>query len=272
MILIQLSPSELELLRTLLGQYEELVQVDSDDPALERLFPVAYREDPDAAAEFRQYTRSGLVDTKTAKAGAVAAALLGGSGDDGGTIELTDDEAERWLPVLTDLRLIVAERLGIRGRRRPGARRRARRGLRLARPAAGVPDRRDRGAGRGAARGVRVSLELTAEEFEKVVVDELDELPDEMVDGLENLVFVVEDRPEDGTLDLLGEYQGVALTERDRYGFGELPDRIVLFREPLLAICDDLDELRDEIHVTLVHEIAHFYGIDDDELHRLGWA
>ena len=114
MILIQLSPSELELLRTLLAQYEELVQIDSDDPALERLFPVAYREDPDAAAEFRQYTRSGLVDSKTAKAGAVAAALLGGSGDDGGTIELTDDEAERWLPVLTDLRLIVAERLGIR--------------------------------------------------------------------------------------------------------------------------------------------------------------
>jgi predicted Zn-dependent protease with MMP-like domain len=117
-----------------------------------------------------------------------------------------------------------------------------------------------------------MTLELTAEEFERIVVDELDELPDEMVDGLENLVFVVEDRPEDGSLDLLGEYQGVALTERDRYGFGELPDRIVLFREPLLAICDDLDELRDEIHVTLVHEIAHYYGIDDEELHRLGWA
>ena len=46
----------------------------------------------------------------------------------------------------------------------------------------------------------------------------------------------------------------------------------MLYREPLLAICDDLDELRDEIHVTLVHEIAHYYGIDDDELHRLGWA
>jgi predicted Zn-dependent protease with MMP-like domain len=117
-----------------------------------------------------------------------------------------------------------------------------------------------------------MSLELAAEDFEKLVVAELDELPDEMVDGLENLVFVVEDRPEDGSLDLLGEYQGIALTERDRYGFGELPDRIVLFREPLLAICDDIDQLRDEIHVTLVHEIAHFYGIDDDELHRLGWA
>ena len=117
-----------------------------------------------------------------------------------------------------------------------------------------------------------MSLELSAEEFEKVVIDELDALPDEMVDGLENLVFVTEDRPEDGSLDLLGIYEGIALTERDRYGFGELPDRIVLFREPLLSICDNLDELRNEIHITLVHEIAHFYGIDDEELHRLGWA
>lgn len=115
-------------------------------------------------------------------------------------------------------------------------------------------------------------MKMNAKDFEKLVVDELDLLPDEMVDGLENLVFVVEDRPEDGSLDLLGEYQGIALTDRDRYGFGELPDRIVLFREPLLAICEDVDELKDEIHVTLVHEIAHFYGIDDDELHRLGWA
>jgi predicted Zn-dependent protease with MMP-like domain len=115
-------------------------------------------------------------------------------------------------------------------------------------------------------------VKLGAEAFEKLVVDELDLLPDEMVDGLENLVFVVEDRPEDGSLDLLGEYQGIALTHRDQYGFGELPDRIVLFREPLLAVCENLDELRDEVHITLVHEIAHFYGIDDDELHRLGWA
>lgn len=117
-----------------------------------------------------------------------------------------------------------------------------------------------------------MSLELSPEEFERLVIDELDELPDEMVDGLENVVFVTEDRPEDGSLDLLGEYQGVALTSRDVYGFGELPDRIVLYREPLLAHAGTLEELRDEIHVTLVHEIAHFYGIDDDELHRLGWA
>lgn len=111
-----------------------------------------------------------------------------------------------------------------------------------------------------------------AEHFDSLVVDELDALPDEMVDGLDNIVFVTEDRPEDGSLDLLGLYDGVALTDRGQYGFGELPDRIILYREPLLAIAADLDDLKDQIHVTLVHEIAHFYGLDDAQLHELGWA
>ena len=115
-------------------------------------------------------------------------------------------------------------------------------------------------------------IELDARRFEALVVSELDALPDEMVEGLDNVVFVVEDRPEDGSLDLLGLYDGTSLTERDRYGIGELPDRIIVYREPHLAACDDEDELRDEVHTTLVHEIAHFYGIDDDRLHELGWA
>lgn len=113
---------------------------------------------------------------------------------------------------------------------------------------------------------------FAAEEFEKLVVEQLDLLPDDMVDGLENVVFVVEDRPEDGSLDILGLYDGVNLTERGQYGFGELPDRIILYREPLLDVSANLDELKDQIHITLVHEIAHFYGIDDAQLHELGWA
>ena len=117
-----------------------------------------------------------------------------------------------------------------------------------------------------------MALEMDEQAFEALVVEELDALPDDMVDGLENLIFVTEARPEDGSLNLLGLYEGVAVTERDRYGFGELPDRIVLFREPLLSIVDDIDELRDQVHVTLVHEIAHYYGIDDEHLHELGWG
>jgi predicted Zn-dependent protease with MMP-like domain len=134
-----------------------------------------------------------------------------------------------------------------------------------------VDDERAEGAAAAAARGIDPAT-LSLARFDELVVAELDELPDDMVDGLDNIVFVTDDRPEDGSLDLLGLYDGVALTERGTYGFGELPDRIILYREPHLAVVDTEDELRDEIHVTLVHEIAHFYGIDDAQLHELGWA
>ena len=115
-------------------------------------------------------------------------------------------------------------------------------------------------------------IQMDADTFGDLVEDELDLLPDDMIDGLDNVVFVVEDRPEDGSLDLLGLYDGLALTERDRYGIGELPDRIIVYREPHLHACETVAELRDEVHTTLVHEIAHFYGIDDDRLHELGGA
>jgi predicted Zn-dependent protease with MMP-like domain len=92
-----------------------------------------------------------------------------------------------------------------------------------------------------------------------------------MVDGLENVAFVIEDAPE-GDDDLFGRYEGVDLPHRGQYGFGELPDRIVVFRRPHLESADTVDELRDELRTTLVHEIGHFYGLDDDRLHELGWA
>jgi predicted Zn-dependent protease with MMP-like domain len=115
-----------------------------------------------------------------------------------------------------------------------------------------------------------MTMQMEHDAFERLVVDELDRLPDDMVDGLDNVIFVVEDRH--GEDDLLGLYDGWALTERERYGTGELPDRIIVYREAHLAVCADEEELRDEVHTTLVHEIAHFYGIDDQRLHELGWA
>jgi predicted Zn-dependent protease with MMP-like domain len=114
-------------------------------------------------------------------------------------------------------------------------------------------------------------MEMSSEAFEDLVTEELDLLPDDMIDGLANVAFVVEDEPEDGE-DLFGRYDGIAATERGQYGFGELPDRIVVFRKAHLAECDTLDELHDEVHTTLVHEIGHYYGIDDERLHELGWA
>ncbi|MBN8206059.1 GNAT family N-acetyltransferase [Microbacterium esteraromaticum] len=114
-------------------------------------------------------------------------------------------------------------------------------------------------------------MEMDADAFEALVIDELDKLPDDMVDGLDNVVFVVEDRAETGE-ELFGLYEGFALTDRGQYGMGELPDRIIVFRETHLAACADEAALRAEVHTTLVHEIAHFYGIDDEQLHELGWA
>lgn len=115
-------------------------------------------------------------------------------------------------------------------------------------------------------------VELSAESFEDLVTEELDALADEIVERLDNVIFVVEDISPDNDLGLLGLYDGVSLTERSHYGFGELPDRIVLYRLALLEACTTMDELREQVHITLVHEIAHYYGLSDEELDRLGWA
>lgn len=116
-VLIELTPTERALMEALLTQYDELVHDQLDDadlaadPALTRLFPNAYPDDPEAAAEFRTYTREGLVERKTANSGLISAALMA---SDDSRITVTRDDAERWLPALTDLRLVLAERLGIR--------------------------------------------------------------------------------------------------------------------------------------------------------------
>lgn len=115
-------------------------------------------------------------------------------------------------------------------------------------------------------------LEIDPDSFENLVNEVFDALPEQITGGLENVAIAIEDLPEDGSTDLLGLYHGVDLTMRDQYGFGELPDLISLYRIPLLEFCTDEQDLREQIHITLVHEIGHYYGIDDEELHRLGWG
>ena len=114
-------------------------------------------------------------------------------------------------------------------------------------------------------------LDVSHEEFESLVADGLDSLSDDMMERLDNVIFLVEDRPADGG-DLLAVYEGYSLAERGVYGYGEEPDRIILFRENLLEHCEDREELVREIRVSLIHEIAHFYGISEERIHELGWG
>ena len=107
--------------------------------------------------------------------------------------------------------------------------------------------------------------------FEELVGDALDLLPDEFAAAMDNVVILVEDRdPEQPSL--LGLYHGIALTERTSNYGGVLPDRITIYREAILDICDTEDDVVEEVAITVVHEIAHHFGIDDDRLHELGWG
>ena len=104
--------------------------------------------------------------------------------------------------------------------------------------------------------------------FEELVADALDDLPEELLPVLDNVVVQIHDVHPDEP-DLLGLYEGVPHTERIG---DEIPDVVSIYRRPLCEMCDDLDDLADEVYVTVIHEIAHAAGIDDARLHELGWA
>jgi predicted Zn-dependent protease with MMP-like domain len=112
---------------------------------------------------------------------------------------------------------------------------------------------------------------MSGEEFDEAVADALDIIPPELARMMRNVVILVEDDPPDGT-DLFGLYEGTPLTERDDGWVGSLPDRITIFRNPTLAYCATREEVVDEVRITVVHEIAHHFGIGDDHLHELGWG
>lgn len=116
--------------------------------------------------------------------------------------------------------------------------------------------------------------------FEKLVSDAVNALPDQFLANLDNVEIVVEEYPPreilaveglDDELDLLGYYEGVPLTERFEAGQPLLPDRITLFQRPLEAISSNRAELIEEIQRTVVHEVAHYFGIEEDRLEELGW-
>jgi predicted Zn-dependent protease with MMP-like domain len=117
-----------------------------------------------------------------------------------------------------------------------------------------------------------VPVDMSRERFEELVGEALDEVPMELLNVMSNVVILVEDEPPDGNDDLLGLYEGHALTERGWNYAGVLPDRITIYRLPTLQACDTEADVVDEVAITVVHEIAHHFGIDDHRLHELGWG
>jgi predicted Zn-dependent protease with MMP-like domain len=114
-------------------------------------------------------------------------------------------------------------------------------------------------------------VDVPVERFEELVADALDEIPDDLWRLVDNVAVVVRDGVEGSSL--LGLYDGVPLTARDAgYDGMVMPDRISIFRLPILARCADEAEVVEQVRVTVIHEVAHHFGIDDDRLDELGWA
>ncbi|MEB3965622.1 metallopeptidase family protein [Streptomyces kunmingensis] len=136
-------------------------------------------------------------------------------------------------------------------------------------------------------------LEMTRGEFEELVAEALDRIPPELTRLMDNVAVFVEDEPPADDPELLGLYEGTPLTDRGEWYAGVLPDRITIYRGPTLRMCDSREDVvaeteitvvqdippdtfrelvRDEVAVTVVHEIAHHFGIPDERLHELGWG
>ncbi|MBB1030564.1 metallopeptidase family protein [Dietzia sp. SLG310A2-38A2] len=116
-----------------------------------------------------------------------------------------------------------------------------------------------------------MSIVVTESRFESLVDDALDSVPDALFTAMDNVVVLIADRhPEEPGL--LGLYEGVALTERDTTYSGFLPDTITIFRGALCDFCSTEEQLVHEVAVTVIHEIAHHFGIEEHTLHALGWG
>ncbi|WP_344563912.1 metallopeptidase family protein [Streptomyces axinellae] len=119
-------------------------------------------------------------------------------------------------------------------------------------------------------------LEMTREEFEELVAQALDRIPPELTRLMDNVAVFVEDEPSADDPELLGLYEGTPLTERGEWYAGALPDRITIYRGPTLRMVEREEGGRElvveEVEITVVHEIAHHFGIDDERLHALGYG
>jgi predicted Zn-dependent protease with MMP-like domain len=116
-----------------------------------------------------------------------------------------------------------------------------------------------------------MAARMSPQRFDELVSNALDMIPPRLAAAMDNVVVLVEAR-NPGEPDLLGLYEGIALTERDSWYGGSLPDTITIYRDALLDVCETEADVVDEVAITVIHEIAHHFGIDDERLHELGWG
>lgn len=117
-----------------------------------------------------------------------------------------------------------------------------------------------------------MAITVSEVRFEELVDTALAGVPENLLEQIDNLVILMQDEPEPELGDLLGYYDGIPLSERGSQYAGALPDRILIFRGPLCRMVASEDELADEVRITVWHELAHYFGIDDDDLDEWGYA
>jgi predicted Zn-dependent protease with MMP-like domain len=113
-------------------------------------------------------------------------------------------------------------------------------------------------------------LDVPLDRFEELVAEALDGIPDSLAARIDNVVVRVAEGERNPYL--LGLYEGIPLTRREQYGGMVMPDRITIYRLPILAHCRTEDDVVRQVRITVVHEVAHHFGISDARLHELGWA
>ena len=114
-------------------------------------------------------------------------------------------------------------------------------------------------------------VEISDEDFEELVLDALDKIPDDFAYRLRNVAILIEDfHPENP--EILGLYEGVSLVERTHHHTGFLPDVIFVYREALKRYCSSIQQLADEVEVTVFHEVGHYFGMDEEQLHAAGFG
>lgn len=115
-------------------------------------------------------------------------------------------------------------------------------------------------------------IEVSETRFEQLVEAALAAIPAELARRMDNVAVVIEEHAPPDDPDLLGLYEGVPLTQRDTWYVAAMPDRIRIFRQPILAMCETQADVVREVYITVVHEVAHHFGIDDDALHEWGFG